>query len=152
MEALRREVLEAEDGYRFVRNQGSAFAMQWETRPAARALTDGERVAVAQAAFAFRTGSRRALLRDVRVVDSTDASLGAALDAIGLDVTSPPDADTEAKRAELLDALRTAAKTRSITVLTATLAYQVDMFWEGALVVIDEENQQILFATGGYGT
>jgi len=153
MEALRRDVAEADDGYRWVRNQGSAFAMQWETTSAeSDALSSSQRVAVAQAAFAFRTGSRRALLRDVKVVDTSDASLGAALDAIGLDTMSPADADTTAKRTEILNALRTAAKTQSITVLTATLHYQVDMYWEGALVVIDEENKQILFATGGYGT
>jgi hypothetical protein len=155
MEALRREVLAADDGYVWVRNQGSAFAMQWELGSHAstttHALTDAERVAVAQAAFAFRTSTRRALLRDVKVVAANDADLGAALDAIGLS-TSSPDADTVAMRAEILEALQTAAKTRSITVLTATLHYQVDMYWEGALVVIDEDNQQVLFATGGYGT
>ena len=151
MEALRRDLLEADDGYRWVRNQGTAFAVQWETS-SQRALTPSQRVAVAQAAFGFRAGSRRALLRDVKVVDASDASLAASLDAIGLDTMSPADDDTTAKRTEILDALRTVAKTRSITVLTAKLEYQVDMYWEGALVVIDEENEQILFATGGYGT
>ena len=63
-----------------------------------------------------------------------------------------PDAETDAKRAALEGALRDVARTRSITVMTARLTHQEDMLWEGALVVIDEDNRQILFATGGFGT
>lgn len=63
-----------------------------------------------------------------------------------------PDPETEKARATLLASLRDAAKTSGITVHTAKLTHQVDMYWEGALVVIDEENEQMLIATGGFGT
>ena len=85
------------------------------------------------------------------MVAPTDAALDASVDHVGLS-TSTLDTATLAARAKVLNALRSAARTRSVTVLTATLHHQPDMFWENALVVIDEGNHQLLVVTGGFGT
>lgn len=156
VEGLRRELARADDGYAWVRNQGGSFAVQWESDRRA-ALSSSETTSLAQAAFAFHlrmadasmTGRR--YLHRVETVAADDASLGAALDAIGLSEDSP-DAATAAERAKLLSALRDAAARPGVTILRASLDYQPDMYWEGALVVVDPMHQQILFATGGYGT
>ena len=125
LETLRREIGDAADGHAWTRNQGSVFAMQWETRRAA-ALGEADRVAIAQAAFTFhlRLGDpsvkNRRYLGQVSLVATTDAALYASVDHVGLS-TSTPDADTHAARARVLDALRSAARTTSVTVLKATL-------------------------------
>ena len=154
LEELRTQIEQAEElgSFRWVRNQGASRGVQWEAREA-RPLTARERTELAQAAFAFDgSASGERLLGDLTVVAADDGeALGRALDAIGLEGTMP-DAETDAKRAALEGALRDVARTRSITVMTARLTHQEDMLWEGALVVIDEDNRQILFATGGFGT
>lgn len=156
MENLRREVGRADDGYAWTRNQGSSFAMQWETKQAGP-LTDADRLALAQAAFTFHlrlgdpSARNRRYLGKLEVVEATDAALDAAVDHAGLS-TSSGDASTLAERAKIVAALRAVAHTRSVTVLKGELHYQVDMYWENALVVLDEENHQLLVITGGYGT
>ncbi len=40
----------------------------------------------------------------------------------------------------------------SVNTRNALTSGQVDMYWENALLVIDEKNHQILVVTGGYGT
>ena len=154
LENLRRAVGHADDGYAWTRNQGTSFGMQWETKHTG-ALTDSDRTALAQAAFAFHVssngGKSRKYLGKVAFVATTDAALDAAVDTVGLS-TSEPDASTLAARAKIVKALGAAARAPSVTVLTGTLHYQVDMYWENALVVIDERNHQLLVVTGGYGT
>ena len=156
VEGLRRELARAGDGWVWVRNQGGSFAVQWESDRRA-ALSNSETTSLAQAAFAFHlrmadaSMKNRRYLHRVETVAHDDASLGAALDAIGLSEDSP-DAATASERAKLLSALRDAAARPGVTILRDSLDYQVDMYWEGALVVVDETHRQILFATGGYGT
>lgn len=147
LEAFRRALEDGDMGFAWVRNQGNVEGLQWEG-PAREALTDVQRATLVRAAFAFRG---RKGVRDLAPVATDDAALGAALDAIGLSESSPDDA-TLAEREKLFATLREVARTRTIHVLAATLHDQVDMYWEGALVVVDEENRQILIATGGYGT
>jgi hypothetical protein len=156
LETLRREASRADDGYAWTRNQGSVFAMQWETKQTG-ALGDADRLALAQAAFTFHlrlgdpSARNRRYLGKLEVVPATDAGLDAALDHVGLSASSG-DASTLAERTKILSALRAAAHTRSVTLLKGELHYQVDMYWESALVVLDEENHQLLVVTGGYGT
>lgn len=155
VEALRRELTKASTGYAWVQNQGTVFGVEWQA-PAA-ALDDGARASVVQAAFTFHLRNADASMKnrkyvsDLKAIAATDEALGAALDFVGL---QPDDGDaaTTAERAKLADALGAAARTKSLTVYTGSLHYQVDMYWENVLVVVDEENRQILFATGGYGT
>jgi hypothetical protein len=154
VEALRKDLATFDAGYRWVRNQGGVVALQWESGEPA-AMTARQREALVQAAFAFYverdTSPNRRYLEDLSKSDATRGALDDALAKIGLTVDSP-DAKTEAAHAALLDALYDVARVPAITVYTAKLTYEPDMYWEGAVLVIDEANKQVLIATGGYGT
>ena len=153
MESFRAEVEGNLMGHAWTLNQGTVRGMQWETKDHAKLTLDASsRSALVQSAFALAIGSRaKKPFSGLKVVDTTDEALGAALDLVGL-TPSSASPDTEAERKKLDGLLRTLARTRSVTVLTGALHYQVDMYWENALVVVDEENEQILIVTGGYGT
>ena len=145
LETLRRTLDEGDMGHVWVRNQGTVTGVEWESRSRTNAaLTDAQKTALVRAALSF-LGRRGA--RDVAPITDPEK----ALDTIGL-YESSPDADTAAERVKMLDALRDIARTRGVTVFTASLHDAPDMYWENALVVIDEENRQLVIATGGFGT
>lgn len=154
VEALRANIDRFNMGYVWGRNQGDVVAIQWETNDA-RPLTDEDRDAVAQAAFRFyiqqAATSDRLYLEDLTKSATGEAAFGDALAKVGFQVSSS-DPETEAALATLLGSLRDAASTPGVSIHTAALDYQVDMYWEGALVVIDEQNRQLVIATGGFGT
>lgn len=153
MESFRAEVEGNLMGHAWTLNQGTVRGMQWETKDRAKLTLDAtSRGALVQSAFASAIGSRaKKPFSDLKVVGTTDAELGAALDLVGLDPSSASP-DTQAERKKLDGLLGSLARTRAITVFTGALHYQVDMVWENALVVVDEENEQLLVVTGGYGT
>jgi hypothetical protein len=138
LETFRSVVDEGGMGHVWVQNQGTVTGVQWDTTRSTSAST------VARGALSF-LGRRGA--RDLKA--TTD--LEGALDTIGL-YESSPDADTAKERVRMLDALRDIARTRGVTVFTATLHDAPDMYWANALIVVDEENRQLVLATGGYGT
>ena len=76
--------------------------------------------------------------------------LGLALDGIGLMASTNDEATAEA-RGNLENALRAASQTPALTVFTGSLHHQVDVDWEGILVVVDDEHKQLLFARGAFG-
>lgn len=136
LETFRRVVDEGGMGHVWVQNQGTVTGVQWETSTSTSTMVRGALT------FLGRRGAR-----DVKA--TTD--LEGALDTIGL-AESSPDVGTAKARAEMLDALRDIARTRGVTVFTATLHDAPDMYWENALIVVDEENRQLVVATGGFGT
>ena len=145
LEAFRRALEDGDMGFVWVRNQGTVTGVQWETRSTSNAaLTDAQRTALARAGLSY-LGRRGA--RDVKPT----ADLEKALDTVGLYESSPDDA-SQKERAKMLDALRDIARTRGVTLFTATLHDAPDMYWENALIVVDEENEQLVVATGGFGT
>jgi hypothetical protein len=148
VEALRTALEHASDDA-WARNQGRTFGVAWEHGPGGP-LDATQRTAILQAAFSFAVGEHRDLLRRLEVLHEGE-ELGKGLDAVGL-FPDGPDARAADARARLDAALRRAAAEHGVTVLRATLSYEPDMAWEGALVVLDEANAQILVATGGYGT
>jgi hypothetical protein len=138
LETFRSVVHEGGTGHVWVQNQGTVAGLEWSSTSTSTSMT------IPRGALAF-LGRRGA--RDLKV--TTD--LEGALDTIGL-YESSPDGDTANERAKMLDALRDIARTRGVTVFTATLHDAPDMYWENALVVVDEENRQVVVATGGFGT
>jgi hypothetical protein len=138
LETFRGALAEHDMGHVWARNQGTVSGVQWEGRAKPTAA------AVARGGLSF-LGRRGA--RDVKV--ATD--LESALDTIGLQESSPDPATAKA-RAELSAALRDIARTRGVTVFTASLHDAPDMYWENALIVVDEEHHQLVVATGGFGT
>ena len=138
LETFRRVVDEGGMGHVWVQNQGTVTGVQWESKTTASATT------VVRGALTF-LGRRGA--RDLKPVTDLDG----ALSTIGLDESSP-DTETGKERARILDALRDIARTNGVTVYTASLHDAPDMYWENALIVVDEESRQVVVATGGFGT
>lgn len=153
MESFRTEVEGNLMGHAWTLNQGTVRGLQWETKDREKLTLDAtSRGALVQGAFASAIGSRsKKLFSDLKVVGANDKELGEALDLVGLDPSSASP-ESEAERKKLDGLLGTLARTGSITVMTGALHYQVDMYWENALIVVDEDNEQILVVTGGFGT
>lgn len=139
LETFRSVVDEGGMGHVWVQNQGTVTGLEWSST-----ITGTSTSTIARGALAF-LGRRGA-----RAVKATN-DLEGALDTIGLQESSP-DQGTRDERAKMLDALRDIARTRGVTVLTATLHDAPDMYWENALIVVDEEHHQLVVATGGFGT
>jgi hypothetical protein len=142
LEALRRELADSETGYEWVANESDTFAVRVEPWDPGADVPD-----LVQRAFTFR---RQVPLRGLRKVPSSPDGLAGALDAVGRSVDGP-DLATKNERELLESRLRDAAAGEGAVVFRASLT-EPDMYWEGALVVVDPAHGEILFATGGYGT
>ncbi len=153
-EALRRELLRA-DEETWIRTEGSAFGMQWESKSSGP-LSAAARADLVQAAFTFhlREGdpsvTNRKHISKLSPVAPTAAALDKALDAVGF-IEAAENVSTKAARSRLAEALGAAARTTGITIYSGSANVQVDVDWEGVLVVVDEPNKQLLFARGAYG-
>ncbi|HEY8080072.1 MAG TPA: hypothetical protein VIF62_38340 [Labilithrix sp.] len=148
MEKLRKALSTIDDEGSFVRNYHRSAGVHFQ-RSSHAALTDAERAQLVSSAYTwwthFEDPSANEHVRDLVV--QTDG--GKALDAIGLEV-DVEDARSDAARAALEKTLATVAATRDVTVYTAVLPKE-DMSWHDLLAVVDEDEQEILFETGGYG-
>jgi len=144
MQKLEKALASIDDEGDFVRNYHRGTGIHFEGR-----VTD--RAALVQAAYAWwNAGDRpsaKKLARDLTEVKGKD--LGTALDNIGLE-PDMQDAKTDAARASLEKTLSTLASTKGVSVYKATLPKE-DMYWHNLLVVVDEEQHEILFETGGFG-
>lgn len=130
-----------DDEGQFVRNYHRGTGVHWDG--SAKATP-----ALVQAAYAWwNAGDRpssKKLARDLAVATPAEA-----LDSIGLE-PDMQDAKTTAARAALEKTFTTLASTKGVTVYKATLPKE-DMYWHNLLVVVDEEQHEILFETGGFG-
>lgn len=142
LEALRRELQQSEMGYEWVANESDTFAVRADPWAPDANVAD-----LVQKAFVFR---RQVALRSLRMVPSSPDGLASTLDAVGRSVDGP-DAATTTERLLLESRLQDAAAGEGVIVFRASVK-EHDMYWEGAMIVVDPGHGEILFATGGYGT